>query len=104
MSSPAPEIIPLFATPLVTFDVPEATALNVDLRRVIVEREKTHPSTHHSNLGGWQSSWDMDRWGGAPAIKLMAVGRNIANRATTDRQGNPVTLTWKANMWANINR
>ena len=30
-----PEIIPLFATPLVTFDVPEAAALNLDLRRVM---------------------------------------------------------------------
>ena len=37
------------------------------------QREKSHPSTQHSNLGGWQSSWDMDRWGGAPAIELMAV-------------------------------
>src|SRR4029450_1090249 len=91
MSSAAPEIIPLFATPLVTFDVPEAAALNSELHRVIVEREKRHPSTQHSNLGGWQSSWDMDRWGGAPAIKLMAIGRNLANRVTTGRKGNAGT-------------
>ena len=39
------EIIPLFATPLVTFDVPDATALNVDLRNVVEQREKSHPST-----------------------------------------------------------
>ena len=61
MSSAAPEIVPLFATPLVTFEVPEAAPLNGDLRRVIAERERTHPSTQHSNVGGWQSSWDMDR-------------------------------------------
>jgi hypothetical protein len=42
-------------------DVPEAASLNSELRCVIVEREKTHPTTQHSNLGGWQSSWDMDR-------------------------------------------
>jgi hypothetical protein len=30
----------------------------------------------------------MDRWGGAPAIKLLAIGRNLANRMTTDRSGN----------------
>ena len=88
MSSAAPEIVPLFATPLVTLDVPEAATLNSELRQVIVEREKSHPTTQHSNLGGWQSSWDMDRWGGAPAIKLMAIGRNLANRVTTDRKGN----------------
>jgi hypothetical protein len=33
----------------------------------------------------------MDRWGGAPAVKLMAIIRNLA-------------VTWHGNMWANINR
>ena len=31
----------------------------------------------------------MDRWGGAAAIKLLAIGRNTANRVTTDREGKP---------------
>ena len=44
--------------------------LNAELRSVIVQREKSYLSTQHSNLGGWQSSWDMDRCGGAPALKL----------------------------------
>ncbi|CAN5792544.1 hypothetical protein BH11PSE3_BH11PSE3_28990 [soil metagenome] len=110
--SPEPEIVPLFATPLVTFDVADAATLNADLRRVIEQREKAQPSQQHSNQGGWQSSWDMDRWGGAPAIKLLAIGRNIANRVTTDRKGGMVNgphpgffaVTWHGNMWANINR
>src|SRR5471030_3267470 len=110
--SNAPEIIPLFATPLVISDVPEAAALNAELRKVIVQREKSHPTTQHSNQGGWQSSHDMDRWGGAPAIKLLAIGRNTANRMTTDREGKPINspypgyfaVTWGANMWANVNR
>jgi uncharacterized protein (TIGR02466 family) len=55
-------------------------------------------------LGGWQSTWDMDRWGGASAIKLLAIGRNLANRYTTDREGKPAAVTWRANMWANINK
>ncbi len=110
--STEPEIVPLFATPLVTFDVPEAPALNAALRQAIEKREKAQPSTQHSNQGGWQSTWDMDRWGGAPAIKLLAIGRNIANRVTTDRKGAMVNgphpgffaVTWHGNMWANINR
>ena len=110
--STAPDIVQLFATPLAIVDVPEAATLNAELRSVIVQREKSHPSTQHSNLGGWQSSWDMDRWGGAPAIKLLAFGRNLANRMTTDRSGNAgggphpgyFAVTWTANMWANINR
>jgi Putative 2OG-Fe(II) oxygenase len=110
--SAAPEIVPLFATPLVVFDVPNATTLNVELRRVIEQREKSHPGRQRSNEGGWQSTPDMERWGGAPAIKLLAIGRNVANRVTTDREGNTgsgphpgyVAVTWRANMWANINR
>jgi hypothetical protein len=107
-----PEIASLFATPLVVYDVPDAAPLNADLRRVVEQRERTHPTTQHSNLGGYQSTWDMDKWGGVPAIKLLAIGRNIANRVTTDAQGTPgqgphpgfFAVTWQANMWANINR
>ncbi|HZP98872.1 MAG TPA: TIGR02466 family protein [Reyranella sp.] len=107
-----PHVVPLFATPLVVLDVPDSATLNAELRRVIEEREKTHPTTHKSNLGGWQSSWDMDRWGGPAAVKLLALARNAANRMTTDAQGSAgkgpypghFAVTWVANMWANINR
>ena len=58
--STVPEIVPLFATPLVTLDQTDAEALNLELRRTIEQREKTHPTTQKSNMGGWQSSWDMD--------------------------------------------
>jgi uncharacterized protein (TIGR02466 family) len=98
------ETVTLFSTPVVISELADAAALNADLRTVIAQREATHPGTQHSNLGGWQSDWDMDRWGGAAAIKLLAIGRNTANRVTTDRQGNLVVITWKANMWANVNR
>src|SRR5690242_12511919 len=107
-----PQVLPLFATPLVVVDVPDVESLNIELRRVIEEREKAHPTTQKSNLGGWQSSWDMDRWGGAAAVRLLATARNLANRMTTDAQGRPgrgphpdhFAVTWTANMWANINR
>ena len=106
------EIVPLFATPLVVHDVPDAAKLNTDLRSVIAEREKSHPGTQASNEGGWQSTWDMERWGGVPALKLLAIARNTANRVTIDRSGNAgggphpgvFAVTWRANMWANINR
>ena len=110
--SACPSIGALFSTPIITQDVPDADKLNAELRAVITQRSKTHPSMQHSNLGGWQSSWDMDRWGGAPAIKLLAIGRNLANKMTTDRDGNAgrgphpehFAVTWVSNMWANVNR
>jgi uncharacterized protein (TIGR02466 family) len=110
--SAAPEIVPLFATPLVTFEVPDAAALNAELRQVIEQREKSHPTTLRTNIGGWQSSADMEKWGGVPAIKLLAFGRNLANRMTTDIEGSAgkgpypghFAVTWIGNMWANVNR
>ena len=99
-----PKLSLLFPTPIFAIDVPDSAALNAELRQVIEQREKSQPSSHFSNQGGWQSSSDMDRWGGAGAIKLLAIGRNLANRSTTDREGKPVTVAWRANMWANINR
>ncbi len=97
-------LVTLFGTPVLIEELPVAAALNAELAKTIAAREQSHPGTQHSNLGGWQSDWEMDRWGGVSAIKLLAIGRNTANRITTDRQGRPVSIQWKANMWANINR
>jgi uncharacterized protein (TIGR02466 family) len=107
-----PQIVPLFATPLVIFDVPDAAALNRELRAAIERREKDQASTRKTNIGGWQSSLDMDRWGGAPAIKLLSYARNVANRMTTDNEGKTgngpypgyFAVTWLGSMWANVNR
>jgi uncharacterized protein (TIGR02466 family) len=107
------DILSLFVTVIALFDVPDAVSLNAQLRRVIEQRERTHPAGRvRSNLGGWQSSDDMETWGGTAAIKLLAFARNVANRMTTDREGNPgrgphpehFAVTWRANLWANINR
>ncbi len=108
-TSPSPqgnrvEVTPLFPTPVVSIEVPDAANLNFELRRVIAEREKSHPSSQHSNLGGYQSSWDMDRWGGPAALRLLEIARDIAGRLTCDRAGKPVRVVWKSNMWANVNR
>ena len=94
----------LFPTLVVVVELPDAARMNAELRRVIIEREKAVPGTLHSNLGGYQSSWDMNQWGGMPALRLLDAGRDVANLLTTDRTGKPVRVQWKANMWANINR
>ena len=98
------DTVPAFPTPILRIDVPDAEAMNVELSRILLAREREQPSKSHSTLGGWQSTWDVDTWAGAGAVKLLAIGRNVANRATLDRQGKPVSINWRANMWANINR
>ena len=98
------ETVAAFATPILVADIPDAAQLNAALLPVLLKREAEQPSKSHSTLGGWQSTWDVDKWAGAAAVKLLAIGRNIANRSTRDRAGNPVSIMWQANMWANINR
>ncbi len=98
------ETVAAFPTPIVVVDLPDGAQLNASLIPALLKRETEQPSKSHSTLGGWQSTWDVDKWAGVAAIKLLAIGRNIANRSTTDRAGNPVSIAWQANMWANINR
>ncbi|MGF1608136.1 MAG: TIGR02466 family protein [Kiloniellales bacterium] len=101
---PRAEVRQLFATPVAVFLLPEAEVLNRALRETILARERSHPSTQHSNLGGWQSTWDLQDWGGPAAQHLLATARNLADQLTRDRQGRAVQVDWKINCWANVNR
>jgi uncharacterized protein (TIGR02466 family) len=98
------EVRSYFATPVVVAMLPDAEALNLELRRIILEREREHEGLQHSNLGGWQSSWDFEDWGGAPARRLLEAARELATKMTSDRTGRPVRIAWQSNAWANVNR
>ena len=70
------EIRSYFATPVVIATLPDAAELNAELRRVILYHERQHQSVHHSNLGGWQSSWDFETWGGfRPSLHKSSAAR-----------------------------
>jgi len=98
------EIRSYFATPVAVATLAEAESFNPELRRVILERESREEGVQHSNLGGWQSSWDFEDWGGAPARRLLDAAREMATRLTSDRAGKPVRISWQTNAWANVNR
>ena len=98
------EVLQLFSTPVAVVVLPEAQALNAMLRETILDREEKHAGTEHSNLGGWQSSWDMPDWGGAETTQILGQAKQLANRLTADRQGRQVEVDWRVNAWANINR
>ena len=98
------DVVPLFATPIARLLLVDAASINTQLREAIFAREKSHPSSQHSNLGGYQSTWDMEQWGGPAVGRVLAQARAIATRLTSDRHGKPVNLDWKMNCWANINR
>ncbi len=98
------ELRGLFPTPVAVARLPDPGALNEKLARVILEREASHPGTDHSNLGGWQSSWDLESWGGPAVGRVLEAAKGLATRLTADRAGQPVAVDWKLNCWANVNR
>ena len=57
-SEPKVEGNGLFPTPMMHLTFPDSQRINGELSAVITKRMADHPSNNHSNLGGWQSSWD----------------------------------------------
>jgi uncharacterized protein (TIGR02466 family) len=102
--SPQLTLLNLFSTPLVIATMPDAAALNTELKALILAREASSASVERSNHGGWQSTWDLHQWGGAPMQKVLAFGRSIAEQVTVDRAGQRHELSWRINCWANVNR
>lgn len=98
------DILKLFSTPLVMAELPEAEEVNRELSKTILERAARDPGTQHSNLGGWQSTWDMEIWGGAPLKKILRAARSLADSMTVSRDGKPTKVNWNLNCWANVNR
>ncbi|MEK9661734.1 MAG: hypothetical protein VW644_08380 [Alphaproteobacteria bacterium] len=82
----------LFATPVAIVQVPGFAVINERLKASILEYEARTPSNDHSNLGGWQSSWDLDAWGGTEAETLLAFARQLADRLTVDRYNQPARV------------
>lgn len=104
VNAPQLTLLNLFATPLVIATMPGANALNPELRRLILAREAATESVQRSNHGGWQSSWDLHAWGGAPMQKVLSFIRKIVNDVTVDREGKHHEIAWRINSWANVNR
>jgi uncharacterized protein (TIGR02466 family) len=94
----------IYATPVIECQMPDTAALNAELKQVILNREKADKGTQHSNLGGWQSDWELESWGGEAARAVLDAARAVAAQATSDRQGHAVKIDWLANCWANVNR
>lgn len=96
---------PLFATPVIIMKLPDASSLNASLKTAILEREARVPSNDHSNLGGWQSTWDIADWGGPAMARILEAARGAASRMTARRaDGKPAGIAWASNAWANVNR
>jgi uncharacterized protein (TIGR02466 family) len=94
----------LFATPLLIATLPEAAAINSELKRLILAREAASEPAQRSIQGSWQSPWDMQQWGGAPTQRVLSFVRAIVEQLTVDRAGNRHDIAWRASCRANVNR
>ena len=93
----------LFATPVAALEVPGADARNAELTSIILRKRDETPSVQASNAGGWHSDREIVEWGGDHVGFILNLAKEMANRLTADRNGNPVKLAWSAMAWANVN-
>ncbi|GAB5467658.1 MAG: hypothetical protein Kilf2KO_06880 [Rhodospirillales bacterium] len=93
----------LFPTPVAAVTLPDAAARNATLRALILERRARTPSVSASNLGGWQSDWEMASWGGPHCAAVLEAAKAVADSLTRRRDGQPAEIAWRCNAWANVN-
>ncbi len=93
----------LFATPVAAIEAPDAATRNAALRAAILRRRAEAPSVQASNAGGWHSDREIETWAGAPALEVLALAREMANRMTADRHGKLTRPEWATTAWANVN-
>jgi uncharacterized protein (TIGR02466 family) len=99
------KVVLAFPTPMYKFVWPDSDSVNKALLRIVLEREKTAPSTARSNVGGWQSSHDLLNWP-EPPIQVLKTWVNDAfgeiMKAVAGPQ--PFTCNLSVTAWANLNR
>lgn len=102
--SGGPQAASLFDTPVIVDQMPDAAALNAQLKAAILKRRKEDPAgVSISNVGGWHSDLEMLRWGGDAAMRLLERVIAAADRFTVDvrSKGQP-RYKWFPEMWANV--
>lgn len=92
-----------FATPVAAAMLPDAEAINADLKqRILAEREREGSITA-SNMGGWHSGRPIAQWGGPRIDEIIAAAKRIAAQVTFDRKGQTARPDWTVRAWANVN-
>jgi uncharacterized protein (TIGR02466 family) len=96
----------LFATPVISFMLPDAATLNHMLMREIMVRRTGETGVQRSNRGGWHSADDFFRRD-EPAHRMLAESLLAATRAATLRfqADAPLeTLALEAEGWINVSQ
>ena len=97
----------MFFVPMLNYLWPESEALNMDLRERILAREQSSPGQSKTNVGGWQSTEDFQKWAGDAGQALIERAVALVNHATgqlLQHYGTQEEIGWKVAIWANVNR
>ena len=102
---PGPQAASLFDTPVIVDRMPNAVALNAELKRIILVRKAEDEGISISNVGGWHSDVEMLRWGGEPAMTLLERVIQAADHFTVDiKSKDKPRYKWFPEMWANVSQ
>lgn len=94
----------MFATPLIRARHPDLTGLIAPLKSVILHQKETNKGMTRSNMGGWHSRPNMDRWGGPAAQALVQFAIGLTETHLVIKPAPPDLVTgWGVDMWANVN-
>ena len=98
-----------FTVPIMLHQWDDCDALNAGLREAILKKEKgDRGGRSRSNIGGWHSQDDLDKWTGDAGRDLVQRIIGMVNHATTQiytAAGEAEKdVRWGFGLWANVNR
>jgi len=95
----------LFPTPLVTFMVEDAEALNRELMQEIEARRRSEEGEVRSNRQGWHSAYDLFKRKEKAQAKLAGIIREALQQATLKLapEANLARLQMECEGWINVN-
>jgi len=98
----------IFAAPLVTHVIKDATELNAALRQHILTHQSHNPGVSKSNRGGWHSDvGELEFCGDAGRLiiaHMLGLVEEATRRVFAEFRMPAAPLTWKLYAWANVNR
>jgi uncharacterized protein (TIGR02466 family) len=102
---PKQDLKQAFATPIAHLRVPEGSAINPGLKRMIAHREVTDPTQGKSNIGGWHSDGSLLEWP-EPEIKtLIEIIKSAVVAVVRATSGLPsMSAELGLAAWANVSR
>ncbi len=94
-----------YPTPIGRFRAPGAEAVNRELRRIILERERAEPSDDYANVGGWHSRGDLLDWP-HPEVGVLRgwIMEAVNHMVEATAENKPYRGVMRLVAWANVSR